>query len=85
LLSNQGNHIPLYSYEQLFSMVRSPEYFQFDGSHFYLLDTPNPVEESNRIEEAFRNLAENVMDFLLENGDIISKYLCKMSPLVTNP
>ena len=72
LLSSQSSSISLFTFTQLKRMVKSVNYFQHQCDHFFLMESPSPASELNRLEESIINRASKILDLYILHQDLFA-------------
>jgi len=52
----------IYTYDHIISFMKDPQ-VQYDTSHFFFLDDPNPTKDLQAFNEAVHNLSSNIYKF----------------------
>ena len=55
------------TYSQAKLVVGQPNYFQFDSSHFFLLQSAQASMETKRLTQSLVDLSRNILSFILQN------------------
>ena len=80
--SEMPSTLSVLNFEQILKIAKRPNYFQYQGGHYFLMESPSPSAEVKRLEEALLDMSSSILDLFTQNPALFEEASLTRAPQV---